>query len=202
MTMTRAGSLLVIVTAASCGQGPTPAAPATPAGLACTSNDAVKAEATQLAVRNQAAFTRALAEQGLREPSFAADYFEDRDDGSHEWQVVDAAAGRTLLAPLSYLSCGVSNPWRLAQDGSGGVFALLPSERETAHHTRAICGCEADIPVTCGGAAAQPVRWRWALPTATDFKGPLSVVIDHETLTTTFAGRGDGEPCPPPTAPP
>lgn len=62
----------------------------------------MKAEEKLVAERNEANFRRALAEQGLRERDGAA---------SHEWKLVDAAGSRTLLAPPSYLSCGISNPW-------------------------------------------------------------------------------------------
>lgn len=202
--MNRALALVTVVVApvAACGGKKPSSDPAKPATLACLPYEQVKAEEKAVADRNQASFERALAEQGLREPDFTADYFDARDDQGQEWQVVDAAGARTLLAPVSYLSCGVSNPWRLAQDGSGGVSALMITPRPTTSKTLAICGCQVDIPITCGGAAPQPVRWRWAMSTTSAWKGPLNIVVDHESLSTTFAGRGDGKPCPEPTAPP
>jgi hypothetical protein len=199
MTMKRT-SILVVVGA--CGGSRAGSDTAKPPAPACVSYEASKAEEKAVADRNEANFRRALGEQGLTEPDFPADYFEARDDQGQEWQVVDAAGAKTLLAPVSYLSCGVSNPWRLAMDGSGGVSALMVTPRETKGTTVAICGCQVDIPITCGGAAPQPVRWRWAMATTAAWKGPLNVVVDHESFSTTFAGRGDGKPCPEPTAPP
>jgi hypothetical protein len=194
---------LLVVTVAACGGGtPAPASTASGAATACSSYQEVKAEEQALAERNAAAFTRALAGVGLHQPTFAADYFDGRDDSAHEWQLVKAEGGSTLLAPVSYLTCGVSNPWRLGQDAAGGVFALIVTARETEHHTRAICGCASDLPITCGGAAPRPVRWRWALPTGSEWKGPMAVVVDTETMTTSFAGRADGTACPPTSAPP
>src|SRR5688572_3946605 len=108
---------LAVVSVAACGGGKSSTTPA-PAAPTCVSYEQSKIEEKAIADRNEAAFQRALAEQGLREPDFTADYFDARDDGSHEWQVVDAAGARTLLAPPSYMSCGTTNPWRLAQDGS------------------------------------------------------------------------------------
>lgn len=195
--------LLVASVAAGCGGGgKAPSSATTPPAPACVSYEQAKAEEKAVAERNEAHFRRALAEQGLREPGFTADYFDARGEGSHEWQVVDAAGARTLLAPVSYLACGVSNPWRLAEDGSGGVSALMITPRETASKVIAICGCQADVPITCGGAAPQPVRWRWAMSPSSTWKGPLAIVVDREAVTTTFAGRADGSACPTPTAPP
>lgn len=194
-------ALLVAIAATGCGGGKSSTTP-TPAAPTCLPYEQVKLEEKAVAERNEAHFERALAEQGLHEPDFPADYYDARDDQGQEWQVVDAAGARTLLAPVSYLSCGVSNPWRLAQDGSGGVSALMITPRETASKVLTICGCQADIPITCGGAAPQPVRWRWAMSTSAAWKGPLSVVVDHEAISTTFAGRADGSRCPEPTAPP
>ncbi len=194
--------LAISLLAGGCGGARSSDTAKVPAPPTCTPHPQVQAEETAVAERNQAAFARALAEQGLREPDFTSDYFDSSDAAGREWQVVDDAEGRTLLAPVSYLSCGVSNPWRLAQDGSGGVSALVISDRPTTTQHLAICGCQVDIPITCGGAAPQPVRWRWRMPASTKWNGPLSVVVDRETLTTSFAGRGDGKVCPTPTAPP
>lgn len=194
-------ALFLAIAATGCGGGRSSTTP-TPAVPACVPYEQAKAEEKAVAERNLASLRRALAEQGMREPDFPADYYDARDDQGIEWQVVDAAAGRTLLAPVSYLSCGVSNPWRLAQDGSGGVSALMITPRETASKVLTICGCQADIPITCGGAAPQPVRWRWAMSTTNAWKGPLSIVVDHEAISTTFAGRANGSSCPAPTAPP
>jgi hypothetical protein len=194
--------LLVTVVVSACGGGKpstTPAA-ATPA---CISDDQARLEERAVAERNEAHFQRALSEQGLREPDFPADYFDARDDQGQEWQVVDAAGARTLLAPPSYMACGVSKPWRLAQDGSGGVSALVITPRAaSASKVVTICGCEADVPVTCGGAAPRPVRWRWAMASSASWKGPLAIVVDHESVSTTYAGRTDGSRCPDPLPPP
>jgi hypothetical protein len=199
-------TLLVLVAAAEAAGCGTPKQRTAPRdeGPRCVSYDEAKLEEKAVAERNEAHFQRALAEQGLREPGFDADYFDARDDQGHEWQVVDAAGARTLLAPPSYMTCGeIANPWRLAQDGSGAVSALVVTPREAAaSKVITICGCQADVPITCGGAAPQPVRWRWAMsPTAT-WKGPLAIVVDHESVSTTFAGRTDGSRCPDPMPPP
>ena len=193
--------IVLVLVLGACGGSKSSSTPAI-AAPACVPYEQAKLEEKAVADRNQAHFERALSEQGLREPDFTADYYDARDDQGQEWQVVDAAGARTLLAPVSYLSCGVSNPWRLAQDGSGGVSALMITPRALPGKMVAICGCQVDIPITCGGAAPQPVRWRWAMATSAAWKGPLAIVVDNESLTTTFAGRGDGKPCPTPTAPP
>jgi hypothetical protein len=192
---------LLLLVMAACGGGKSSSTPAT-AAPTCVSYEDAKTEEQAIADRNEASFQRALAEQGLKEPDFPADYFDARDDGSHEWQVVDAAGARTLLAPPSYMACGSSNPWRLAQDGSGNVSALVITPRETSAKVITICGCAGDVPVTCGGAAPRPVRWRWAMSSSATWKGPLAIVVDHEAMTTAFAGRTDGTPCPANSAPP
>ena len=74
--------------------------------------------------------------------------------------------------------------------------------RRVAHHELSVCGCEIDVPITCGGAAPERVRWRWTLPSGLTFQGPTSLVVDNETTQRVFAGRGDGRPCPAPTTPP
>jgi hypothetical protein len=199
MIMKRTAILIVL---GACGGSRAATDTAKPPAPACVSYEASKAEEKAVADRNEASFRSALAAQGLEEPDFTADYFEARDDQGQEWQVVDATGAKTLLAPVTYLSCGVSNPWRLAMDGSGGVSALMVTPRETKASTVTICGCQADIPITCGGAAPQPVRWRWAMATTAEWKGPLNIVVDHETLTTAFAGRADGSRCPEPIPPP
>jgi hypothetical protein len=178
-----------VVVLAACGGSRAAPDTAKPPAPTCVSYEAAKTEEKAVGDRNQANLTRALAEQGLREPDFTADYYDARDDQGQEWQVVDAAGARTLLAPVSYLSCDVSNPWHLAQDGSGAVSALMITPRETTAKTVTICGCESDVPVSCGEARDQPVRWRWAMATTAEWKGPLNVVVDHETLTTTFECR-------------
>ncbi len=199
----RAPAALALALAAGCGGGGKATSSTAPAASACVTYAEAQAEEKAVAERNEAHLQRALAEQGLREPAFAADYFDarGREDGD-TWQLVEAAGARTLLAPESYLVCGVSNPWRLAEDGAGGVSALMITSRETASKVVTICGCRADVPITCGGAAPQPVRWRWAMSPSSTWKGPLAIVVDHESMTTAFAGRADGSPCPTPTAPP
>jgi hypothetical protein len=191
----------VLALALGCG-GSKPSSTPVAAAPACVSYEDAKREEQAIARRNEASFQRALAEQGLREADFPTDYFDARDDAGHAWQVVDAAAARTLLAPPSYMTCGVSNPWRLAIDGTGGVSALIVTGRETSSKMVTICGCHGDLPVTCGGAGPRPVRWRWAMTTATEWKGPMTIVVDHESMLTSFAGRANGAPCPITSPPP
>lgn len=157
-----------------------------------------------IAETNALAVTRALAEANLRATDAAIgppDYFPARADEPIGWQVVDASGRRSLLSPPTYRSCG-SVPFTLALDGRGGVVVLMMQQRRVAHHELSVCGCEVDVPITCGGAAPELIHWRWTLPSTLTFAGPQSLVVDLETSQRVFAGRADGAPCPMPTAPP
>lgn len=189
-----------------CGSGRgSSARPSGPGVATCTAYSRVVEQEQAIAAGNAAALTRAVTEANLTEAQLDVDSFAVTGDGGAEslsWQVVEASGHRSLLSPVSLDVCGAGNPWHLALDGRGGVVVLMLQLRQVARHQLTVCGCEVDVPLTCGGAAPQPVRWRWTLPAGLSFAGPLSLVVDDEASARTYAGRGDGQPCPPPTAVP
>jgi hypothetical protein len=157
----------------------------------CSSIMATVDREQELVGRNQAALVRALTDANLRDPGYPVDSF--RGQGS-DWEVVEGTP-RTLLSPSISDRCGAGNPWRLAVDGRGQVFALNLQRRTIARHELRVCGCATDVPFTCGGAPSLG-RWRWTLPSDVRFAGPLSVVVDDESYERVFDGRADGTPCP------
>ena len=188
---------LALVVAAGCGGRTAPGPTAKPAERCQDFHDIVERE-HQLAMRNEAALARALTEANLREATFPVDSFDGEGGG---WEDVEASGRRTLLSPGLESSCGHGTPWRLAVDGEGSVYALMIQQHPVSTQRLLVCGCEADVPVTCGGAMRRE-RWRWTLPAGAAFKGPFSLVVDEEVGQRAFAGRPDGRPCPLPTYPP
>lgn len=180
-----------------CGGGRRATAPST-APSTCRALDDVVAVEQELAARNEQALAQALAAAGLRLAPFAADV-QDGDGG--RWEVVEERGRRALLSPAVESACGFESPARLVLDDAGDVYALEVQHRPVLTHDLLICGCPADVPITCGGMARRE-RARWVLPAGATFKGVTSVVVNDETGARDFAGRADGRPCPVPVYPP
>lgn len=177
--------VLVVVGLAACGAGTTPpqsGARATP----CLDRAAAETEAAAARDRNRTAFLAALEHRGLTLEAIEPQV-EPAGDGVTEWRVANGIA----WAPVSYRACGELPGYELARDGDGGLWALLPAPAVSGRRDLHACGCYGEEPITCGGAAPEPVLLGYRVPDGLTFRGTAEIGYPHEDVSVFLVGHSE-----------